>query len=95
MLTITWDPAKSASNLSKHGLDFDIAKRVFEDPLHLSRQDRMEGNEPRWQTLGMVDGVLLLLVAHTWSDDNGVEHVRIVSARRATRSERLIYEQGP
>lgn len=63
--------------------------------MHMSRQDRIEDAEPRWQTLGMVDGVVLLLVAHTWRDsDAAEEHIRIISARRATKQERKIYEQG-
>jgi uncharacterized protein len=91
---ITWDEKKSRSNLKKHGVSFQAAQFVFEDPLHVSRQDRIEDGEHRWQTLGMIDGVLLILVAHTWHEtDTGGEHIRIISARRATRIERKIYEQ--
>ena len=49
--------------------------------------------ERRWQTLGMVEGVLLLLVAHTFLEEGDVEVVRIISARRAERQERRRYEQ--
>ncbi len=92
---ITWDEKKSRSNLKKHGVSFEAAQFVFEDPLHVSRQDRVEDGEHRWQTLGMVDGVLLILVAHTWNEtDGGGEHIRIISARRTTKIERKIYEQG-
>jgi uncharacterized DUF497 family protein len=74
---------------------FAAAQLVFNDPLHLTRQDRIENGEQRWQTLGLADGVVLLLVAHTWLDtENGDEHIRIVSARRATRLERKVYEQA-
>ncbi|MHA7685299.1 BrnT family toxin [Cupriavidus sp. PET2-C1] len=83
------------SNQAKHGVSFETAKLVFEDPYHLSRQDRIETGERRWQTLGMVEGVVVVLVAHTWpQDDSGEEHIRIISARRATKLERTIYEQG-
>jgi uncharacterized protein len=61
---ITWDEKKSRSNLKKHGVGFEAAQFVFEDPL-VSRQDRVEDGEHCWQTLGMIDGVLLILVAHT------------------------------
>ena len=94
-MLFSWDDAKSATNLRKHGVRFEVAKRVFDDPLHVTRQDRMEGGELRWQTVGMVGGVALLLVAHTWREmESGQEHIRIISARRATRLERKVYEQG-
>ena len=92
---ITWDEEKSRANLKKHGVSFETAQLVFEDPLHISRQDRVEGGELRWQTLGMAGGVALLLVAHTWRETHvGEEHIRIISARRATKTERKVYEQG-
>lgn len=64
----SWDEAKNLSNQHKHGVSFEIARLVFDDPLHISRQDRIENGEQRWQTLGMADGVVLLLVAHTWHE---------------------------
>lgn len=89
-----WDPAKAEANLRKHGVSFETAARVFSDPFALSEQDRIEGGEYRWQTVGLVDGVLLLLVAHTVRDsDDGVDVVRIISARSAERRERWRYEQ--
>lgn len=79
-----WDAAKAAANERKHGVSFELAVRVFSDQLAVCCQDRIEGGERRWQTLGAADGVLLLLVAHTVRDDNDGEVVRIVSARAAT-----------
>jgi uncharacterized DUF497 family protein len=91
----SWDDIKNASNRDKHGIGFELAQQVFDDPLHVSRQDRIENGEQRWQTVGEAAGVLLLLVAHTWHDtDSGEEHIRIISARRATKLERKVYEQG-
>ena len=90
-----WDPAKAATNLAKHGVAFEDAARMFDDPLQRSRQDRTEGGELRWQTLGMAGGMLdLLLVAHTWREDDDEEVIRIISARAANRRERRDYEQG-
>jgi uncharacterized DUF497 family protein len=64
--------------------------------MHVSRQDRIEDGQQRWQTIGTVGDVALLLVAHTWEDtESGGEHIRIISARRTTRLERKIYEQDP
>ena len=88
-----WDAAKAIGNERKHGVGFELAARVFSDPLAVSRQDRIEGGEQRWQTLGMVDGMLLLLVAHTVRDEDDGEGIRIISARQATRKERRDYEQ--
>ena len=91
----SWDEAENRDNLKKHGVSFEAAQLVFDDPLHLSRQDRFQNGEPRWQTLGVADDVVLLLVAHTWRDIEGEgEHIRIISSRRATKLERKIYEQG-
>jgi uncharacterized protein len=88
-----WDSVKAASNVRSHGISFETAVRVFADPFHVSEQDRIEGGEYRWQTLGFVEGFALLLVAHTWTDADGTEVVRIISARRAEKHERKRYEQ--
>jgi uncharacterized protein len=92
-----WDPGKAAINLRKHAISFDIAVRVFADPFALTEQVRIEGGEQRWQTLGIVDGYLLLVVAHTIRDgeEDGqpIEIIRIISARAADRKERRRYEQ--
>ena len=93
-----WDPAKAADNRRKHGVSFETAARVFADRLCLSKQDRTEDHEQRWQTIGMV-GERLLLVAHTIRDEEDedgqpIEIIRIISARAATRRERHDYEQA-
>jgi uncharacterized protein len=92
-----WDPAKAAGNVRKHGVSFDTAIRAFADPFALTEQDRIEGGEQRWQTLGAAGGFVLLVVAHTIreEDENGeyVEIIRIISARAADRKERRRYEQ--
>ena len=92
-----WDPVKAAANLRKHGVSFEIAMRAFADPFARGEQDRTEGGEARWQTLGMVEGRVLLLVAHTFRDDDedgeAIEVIRIISARAADRRERRRYEQ--
>jgi uncharacterized protein len=88
-----WDSEKDRANLKKHGVSFDLARRVFEDPNHLSTQDRHENGEERWQTLGLVGPVAIFLVAHTIEDGNGEEVVRIVSARKANKTERRRYDE--
>ena len=93
MIRFEWDPAKAASNLRKHRVSFELAMRVFSDPFALSEQDRIEGGERRWQTLGMVEGIVLLLVAHTVRDEGDIDVIRIISARLADRRDRRRYEQ--
>lgn len=92
-----WDEAKNRSNQRKHdGVSFEEASQVFRDPLHFSVQDRIEGGEQRWQTFGVVQGLVVLVVAHTITEEGvegrSVEVIRIISARRATPRERRRYE---
>lgn len=94
MILFEWDNSKAASNFRKHGITFEDATHVFEDEFVVSEQDRIEGGECRWQSIGMVDGLVILLVAHTVRDEGQDEIIRIISARRATRKERIVYEQN-
>lgn len=90
-----WDARKAESNFRKHGIRFDEAALVFDDPLAVAEQDRIEMGERRWQTIGMAAGCLLLLVAHTVCvEADGREIIRIISARRVNRKERRRYEHG-
>ena len=84
-----WDPAKARSNLTKHRINFAEATAVFEDPRGLTRDDP-HPREDRFVTLGL-DGLGRLLVV-CWTP-RGKDDIRIISARRATRSESLQYEQ--
>jgi hypothetical protein len=88
-----WDPAKADSNVRKHGVSFPTASRVFSDPYALVEQDRIENGEERWQTIGVVEGVVMLLVAHAVHEQDDVEVIRIISARHANRRERRRYEE--
>ncbi|MER8980721.1 BrnT family toxin [Mesorhizobium sp. M0870] len=91
-----WDPEKTRRNLAKHGIAFDLARKVFDDPLHLIVPDRFEDGEQRWHAIGMIEAVAVLLVVHTYPGREDEERVRIVGARKATTHERKRYEQeGP
>ncbi len=86
-----WDDEKAANNLRDHGVDFEEAKTVFEDPFSITIHDDLHsGDEDRWITLGLSLLSKLLLVVHT---ERG-ERTRIISARQATPSERAQYESG-
>ena len=98
MLTLVfdWDPAKAASNATKHGVRFEEALTVFRDPLGLSLFDT-DGSlgEERWITLGMSSVGNLLLVVHSWIEiDEDRIKVSIISARRPTRNEARQYREG-
>ena len=90
-MTFEWDPLKAKSNLAKHGVDFREAATVFGDPLSLTVPDPdHSAGEQRYVTMGISHLQRILVVAHTEDHDR----LRIISARRATRRERRVYEQG-
>lgn len=88
-----WDAHKNRINKAKHGVDFETAATVFDDPLLASRVERIADGEERWQTIGMAEGLVLLLVAHLDTCKNETI-IRIISARKANKHERKRYENG-
>ena len=90
MFKFEWDNQKAASNLSKHGVSFDEAVSVFGDGQALTFSDTDHSEfEDRSRTYG-ISKLRLLVVVHT-ERRNGI---RIISARKATRNEKSIYENG-
>ena len=91
-----WDPAKAGENLRKHNITFERASQVFLDPLAISiYDDEHSGDEDRWVTLGKDQGEALLVVIHTFRElDLDNCSIRLISARRATRSEARQYAAG-
>ena len=86
-----WDPAKAAVNFSKHGVSFDEGATVFLDPLALSGPDPDNSlGEPRYISFGMSSLGRLLAVSHAYRPGA----IRFISARRVTRTERKLYEEG-
>ena len=86
-----WDARKAAENRRKHRVSFEEASTVFGDPLAITFPDPDHSvGERRHLTFGLSGEGRLLAVSHI--DRRDV--VRIISARRALRSERRIYEQG-
>lgn len=91
MLRVEWSARKNRSNIIKHGVDFAEAKSVFDDPLQLTVPDPDHSiSEKRFITVGMSERNRLLIMAHTIEDDR----IRIITARRPTRTERRNYEEG-
>ncbi|MFO1039076.1 MAG: BrnT family toxin [Geminicoccaceae bacterium] len=93
MPQFTWDPEKAAANRRAHGVSFEVASRVWLDPLHVILPDRWQDGEERWHAVGLVGAAAVLLVVHTYLDDSG-HLIRIISARRATAHERRNYEEA-
>ncbi len=85
-----WDKAKDAANIAKHGVSFAMARRIFDGPVLTRIDDRQDYGEVREYSLGVVGGVLILVVIHT----RRMERIRIISARRANRTERKAYEEA-
>jgi hypothetical protein len=84
-----WDPTKAQANRRKHGVGFPNAVGVFEDPVALTRADP-HASEDRQVTIGVDFVGRVLVVAWTWRG----EHIRVISARLATPSERRQYQEG-
>jgi len=91
MMKFEWDTDKAASNVRKHGVSFDEAGSVFLDQLAASGPDPDHSTgEARYLTFGISGLGRLLTVSHTYRPGT----IRIISARRVTRAERRIYEEG-
>jgi uncharacterized protein len=87
-----WDRAKAKANHQKHGVSFAEAASVFLDPLALTYPDPDHSlGENRFITIGLSSQERVLFASHQDLDE---EHMRIISARRATRREVHDYEEG-
>ena len=93
-MRFVWDDEKNRRNQAKHKVSFETAALVFEDPNALGIASGYVEDEERWQTLGLVGGIVVLLVTHTVYEENGEEVIRIISARKATPRERRAYDQN-
>ena len=89
-LQFCWDDRKAKSNLRKHGVSFEAATYVFDDPMRLEQEDAFSQGEYRNIVIGQVDGMVLTVV-HCCPEE-GV--FRIISARLSTAHERKAYEQS-
>jgi uncharacterized protein len=89
-LMFEWDEEKNRQNIAKHGLRFEDACRIF-DGFTLDRvDDRDDYGELREISIGLIDGIAVVVVIHTDRNDR----IRIISARPALRSERTLYEKA-
>ena len=77
MLRFEWNEEKNRRNLAKHKISFESTRLVFNAPKSVSLQDRVVEGEERWQTLGMISGIVVL-VAHTWRDERTLIGRRLI-----------------
>lgn len=90
-LLFEWDPKKAQLNIKNHGVSFDEASTAFRDPLSLTIDDPLHSeDEKRFVLIGRSIRGRLLVIVHT----DRVERIRIISARLATKRERLRYEEN-
>ena len=89
-MKLEWNLQKAADNLRKHGVDFADAVIALEDDNALTIEDK-DHNEQRFKTLGMGPKLNIFYVVHTEYENNSI---RIISARKADRSEIKQYYQG-
>jgi uncharacterized protein len=86
-----WNESKAERNLAKHGVSFEEAKTVFDDPLYVDFYDPDHSeDEERYLILGESNQKRLLIVSYTERENS----IRIISAREVTRTERAAYEEG-
>ena len=89
-----WDEVKNRRNRRKHKISFENAKLVFDDPFALADRDREINGEVRWQIVGVIGASVTVVVAFTYREEGDEEVIRIISARKASSSERRAYGEG-
>lgn len=89
-MKVIWDPEKAKINLRKHKVRFADAEPVFYDPMALTREDDDSEGEQRFVSVGLDALRRILVVVYTYLGAD----IRLISARRATSTERKHYEKG-
>lgn len=87
MLNCEWDETKNITNQQKHKISFETAQYVFLDPAARHSPDRVVDGEERRHVIGKILNIVLVLVVYTERNGN----MRIISARPASRKERILY----
>ena len=91
-----WDESKAAANLHKHGISFELARTIFNDPNILTVADMEHSDdEDRWFSVGITNSSQIVAVAHLWTElEDGATQIRIISARKATKAEISYYQDN-
>ena len=88
-----WDEAKNRENLLKHGIGFDSATGLFQHNHLVSLDRRFDYGEDRWIAIGWIGPVLGVVVYTIAKETPGYSILRLISARKASRREEILYEQ--
>jgi uncharacterized DUF497 family protein len=91
LVSVEWDPRKADANLRVHGIEFAEAVTVLEDVFAVTREDPDAVGEQRFVTLGVSDQANLLVAVYTYREP---DIVRVLSAWRANKRQRRLYEKG-
>lgn len=87
-----WDENKNRKNKRKHGISFETAALIFQDPFIICTSDhRHEYSEERWQSIGIVNATAIYVAYTVGENHDGKEIIRIISARAATPNEERRY----
>ncbi len=90
-MNFEWHSAKAESNLKKHGVSFEEAATVFDDPMHLTLRDKRHSIlEERYTSIGKSERGRILTISYIEEED---DLIRLISARQSTRRERKAYEE--
>ena len=91
-----WDDGKALANVRNHGVPFELARSVFNDPRLLTVADLEHSDiEDRWFSIGCARSGAMLSVVYLWSEvDPATTKIRLISARKATRTEILHYQEA-
>ena len=82
-----WDDAKDRANRAQHGISFEEAKAIFDGPVLTAPDDSQDYGEERFISYGQLGTLVVVVVVHT----SRSERIRLISARKANRKERLSY----
>jgi uncharacterized protein len=88
-MRFAWDPPKYRKNIQKHGIDFNDAKTMFDSPMLINVDKRMDYGEERWVGIGFLKGVIAVIV---YLEDDEKEVIRIISVRKATTHEQSLFK---
>ncbi|MEX2264295.1 MAG: BrnT family toxin [Bryobacteraceae bacterium] len=91
-----WDEVKAVANLRKHGVSFELASTVFNDPRLLTVADLEHSKiDERWFSIGWASNGAMLSVVYLWSEvDPATTKIRLISAREATQTEICHYKES-
>lgn len=85
-----WDDEKNNINIKKHGIDFADVTEMFDYPMLTGLDSRKDYNEDRWIGIGMLRNIVAVIVFTEINENT----IRIISARKATKNERVQYEKA-